>query len=47
MIGHPAGLHRSGVPDDFRLPMPETPAGQPVLTLDLWGYFARVWSAVG
>ena len=34
-------------PDDFRLPMPDTPAGQGVLTLDLWGYFARVWSAAG
>ena len=34
-------------PDDFRLPMPDTPAAQGVLTLDLWGYFARVWSAAG
>ena len=31
-------------PDDFRQPMPETPAGEGVLTLDLWGYFARLWS---
>ena len=34
-------------PDDFRQPMPETPAGQGVLTLDLWGYFERVWSTAG
>ena len=34
-------------PDDFRQPMPATPAGQGVLTLDLWGYFARAWSAAG
>ena len=34
-------------PDDFRQPQPRTPAGQEVLTLDLWGYFARVWSAAG
>lgn len=31
-------------PDDFRQPMPETPSGEGVLTLDLWGYFARIWS---
>ena len=31
--------------DDFRQPMPETPAGEGVLTLDLWGYFARLWTA--
>ena len=42
---HEGAMHwLQETPDDFRLPMPETPAGQPVLTLDLWGYFARVWS---
>ena len=28
------------VPD--RVPMPRTPAGEPVLTIDLWGYFSRL-----
>lgn len=32
-------------PDDFRQPMPMTPGGAPVLTLDLWGYYERVWGA--
>ncbi len=31
-------------PDDFRQPQPRTPAGEEVLTLDLWGYFERLWS---
>ncbi len=31
-------------PDDFRQPQPKTPAGEDVLTLDLWGYFARLWT---
>ncbi len=31
-------------PDDFRQPQPRTPAGEDVLTLDLWGYFERLWS---
>ena len=31
-------------PDDFRQPQPKTPAGEDVLTLDLWGYFERLWS---
>ena len=45
---HEGAMHwLQETPDDFRLPMPETPAGQPVLTLDLWGYFARVWSVAG
>ena len=25
-----------------RVPMPETPGREPVLTIDLWGYFERV-----
>ncbi len=33
-------------PDDFREEMPVTPAGERVLTLDLWGYCQRVWSSV-
>lgn len=31
-------------PDDFRQAMPTTPAGDGVLTLDIWGYCQRVWS---
>ena len=31
-------------PDDFRQPQPKTPAGEDVLTLDLWGYFERLWT---
>ena len=34
-------------PDDFRQPQPKTPAGEDVLTLDLWGYFERLWSVTG
>ena len=33
-------------PDDFRQEMPTTPAGEGVLTLDIWGYCQRVWSEV-
>lgn len=33
-------------PDDFRQSMPTTPAGEGVLTLDIWGYCQRVWSSV-
>ena len=33
-------------PDDFRQAMPVTPAGEGVLTLDIWGYCQRVWSGV-
>ncbi len=33
-------------PDDFRQEMPETPAGEGVLTLDVWGFCQRVWSGV-
>ena len=32
-------------PDDFRQKMPVTPAGEGVLTLDIWGYCQRVWSS--
>ena len=32
-------------PDDFRQEMPATPAGEGVLTLDIWGYCQRVWSS--
>lgn len=32
-------------PDDFRQEMPKTPAGEGVLTLDVWGYCERVWSS--
>ena len=34
----------SETPDDFRQEMPTTPAGEGVLTLDIWGYCERVWS---
>jgi hypothetical protein len=34
----------SETPDDFRQEMPKTPAGEGVLTLDIWGYCERVWS---
>ena len=34
----------SETPDDFRQEMPKTPAGEGVLTLDIWGYCQRVWS---
>ena len=33
-------------PDDFRQEQPKTPAGDEVLTLDIWGYCQRVWSDV-
>ena len=33
-------------PDDFRQGMPETRAGEGVLTLDVWGYCQRVCSGV-
>ena len=36
----------SETPDDFRQKMPVTPAGEGVLTLDIWGYCQRVWSGV-
>ena len=35
----------SETPDDFRQPMPLTESGQGVLTLDIWGYCQRLWSA--
>ena len=33
-------------PDDVRQAMPVTPAGEGVLTLDIWGYCQRAWSGV-
>jgi len=39
-----AGLERWQLETEVadRVPMPETPGGEPVLTIDLWAYFERV-----
>lgn len=42
---HPDMMHQVGVqPWVQREPQPTTPAGQPVLTIDFWGYYERAWS---